>query len=396
MATRAKQQPIESEYIDITDTPALTTAPLIQEDYDDVTALNKVLAELGADEEGGGFVVVHREVTDNSGKRNDEYLDRYPANDFSMEALKARWGAGKYKILVYHTSNGQTGLATRKVITIAKSPANETGMTATAPAAVDLAPILQTMQQGFTAMVEAMRQQQPQQQSRADMLQEMVMYKELFAHPQPAQQPTNTLDILKLGIEMAQSGMGGQSDNAWVNKVIDQLAPILMPPIAAAISGATTPHAQHQHAPQVPQAAPQLAPPPPAAAKPAVHLNPQQLQEDDPVKIIVVQYLNMLTKAAAKNAPVDEYADSILATVPPSNLAELEAMLRPATWREDLKKYTEAIEVYPAWFTQLRDTVLQFIDDDKAAALGLTEPENMGNVMQHENADTRISTENPH
>ena len=109
----------------------------------------------------------------------------------------------------------------------------------------------------------------------------------------------------------------------------------------------------------------------------------------------------MLKSAAAKNAPVEEYADSILSMVPASNVADIENLLRPADWRVKIAQHTQAAEEYPGWFTALRDTLLQYIDEDKAEAglLGgvstnLTPVPESGSVINHADDNTGQSTDN--
>jgi hypothetical protein len=351
-------------------------------EYDDVTALNNVLAELGADE-SGGFVVVHREVLQPNGKRDDEYLDRFPVSEFSLNNLKAQWGAGKYKINVYH--NGGGGLAARKSITIARDP------TATPPAtaqpaqpAQDLTPLLQTMNQGFEKMIGVLVASQQKAPSRMEMLQEMQIMREMLGGTaQPAAPAYDPVSLLKLGVEMASNGAGGgESNNSWVNKVIDQFSPLLVPAIAGAMQG------QNQPAPRRPAApAATLAAPATPAAAPAAPVTPSE--EAAPMNIIVGQYLKMLKSAAEKRAPVDEYADSILATVPPSMVPDIEAMLKPDDWRDRIRQHTDAADAYPEWFGQLREVLLQFIEEDKqSASTHLTGAPSGDSVANHENADT--------
>jgi hypothetical protein len=324
-----------------------------QFDYDDATALNMVLAELGSEDDGGGFVVVNRETVNRAGSKEDEYISRFPAVQFSLESLKEQWGAGKYRIMVYHTAGG---LATRKVITIAKDPIQQ--VLPREAGGVDLTPILQTMQAGFEKMfaaIMATKQEAAQMHapSRAEMLQEMALMKDMFAAP--AQQAPDVLGILKVGMEMANNA-GGESNNAWVGKVLEQLGPILIPKIADGLKQGEV--AQNVTLPAAPLKIPHQA-------RVGQEVQSSPLKEVDPVKRLVINYLDMLEQAAIKNAPVDQYADSVLATVPEAHLPELKAMLAGEGWREKLKGSTGAIERNPVWFTALRDTILDFMAEDE-------------------------------
>lgn len=353
-------------------------------EYDDVTALNNVLAELGAKDDDG-FVVVHREMTAN-GKRDDEYLDRYPVGEFSLAGLKERWGAGKYKINVYHAGGG--GLAARKVITIARDPTAAVVPAAQMSQASDLTPILQTMQQGFEKLAGVMMQMaQSQAQkpaSRMEMLQEMQVMREIIGGGEkPASPAYDPVTLLKLGVEMANNGAGGDSNNSWVNKMLDTFGPALIPALSGAVQGAALP--ANTHVPHLASPIPARAPTP----KPDT-----SIEEENSVNIIVVNYLNMLKQAAAKKAPVEEYADSILNALPVSMIPEIETMLRPDDWRDKLRAHTNAADSHPEWFTSLRDCLLSFIDEDKAiqngkVSINLTPAIPGDSVLLHENADDK-------
>jgi hypothetical protein len=345
-------------------------------EYDDVTDLANVLAELGADEDGGGFVVVNREEIQPNGKRDDVYIDRFAASEFSLENLKARWGAGRYKISVYKA--GGAGLATRKVITIAKDPNAVPAAQVAQP--TDLSPILAAIQksnEGVVAAIMAMAQSGQKQPSRMDMLQEMQIMRDMFGRDNaPVPSPvTDPLALMKFGAEMAMNGAGGgEGNNAWVDKMLTTFGPMLAnvmdKPTAAA------------------PARPSLPAP---VARPAPIDQPiNQTTEDDPVSLLITNYLNLLSRAAQQNAPVDEYADSILAMIPTSSISEVESLLRPADWRDRLKQRTQAAEIHPVWFTALRDTLLQYIDEDRAelASTHLTPEAKPVSVPGHENADT--------
>ena len=344
-------------------------------EYDDVTVLNNVLAELGEDDAGSGFVTVFRETIDASGKKPDEYLERFSASEFSLDNLKSRWGAGKYKISVYQDGR----ILTRKVITIAKDP-NAIAPTAQVQPAMDLSPILAAIQQSNEKMVAAMmtmaQGMQQKGPSRMEMMQEMAMMKEMFT-PAPGATPQqfNPVEMMKLGMEMAQGGGGGDGNNSWVNKMLETFGPALAP----ALAGAVTPQA---HAPVPRQIAAPVARPDPLIEQPDT--------EEASMSIMMTQYLNFLKSAAIKNAPVEEYADSILNSIPESAVSDLEEILRPDNWRDQLRGKTTVADQYPVWFTALRDVLLQYIDEDRADPIvtaHLTPVAGSDSVVTHENAN---------
>jgi hypothetical protein len=163
---------------------------------------------------------------------------------------------------------------------------------------------------------------------------------------------------------MANNG-GGDSNNAWVGKMIDHFAPFMMNEIK-----------NQQTKPALP------APAPTPTKTPA----PQQpVQEEPPVMMMMKGYLKMLAGAAAKNAPVEEYADSILDMIPDSELPQFEAMLRAPDWQAQLARHTDVVNAYPVWFTGLRETIIAYIDEDRAEVAALTVQSNGASVLGHEN-----------
>jgi hypothetical protein len=356
------------------------------DDYDDVTALNTVLSELGAEGGGGGgFITVFKEFTLN-GSKTEKYMGRHAVADFAsgtlLEHLKNTFGGGRYHIRVYHSSG--RGLAANKMIDIEGDTVAPVISAPQAPA-VDLSPITQAMaqmQSNFEKLLSAMVQSQPKQQSRLEMMEEMRVMRDVFAPPVQAAQPVNNpLELIKLGVEMAGNGNGGDGNNAWVGKIIDTLGAPMMEMIMKNATAAPITASPALPRPQLPQSQP----------IPQPQQQPQQTNEDDSMNLMLTGYLKMLERAAANNADVGEHADNILNVIPPSSLPEFETMLRANDWQVRLSAHSQIINKYPVWFTGLRNTIIAFIDEDRAELNGggnLTDKTGADSVQSHETSDT--------
>lgn len=378
MAAPGKKQDFDSETGQPLGVGLMPIEPEFQ--YDDVTHLNNVLAELGADEEGGGFVVVNREELTQQGRREDVYIDRFPAAEFSMENLKARWGSGKYKISVYHA--GGNGLATRKTITIAKDPTASLPAVITPPVATDLSPILAAIQksnEGVVAAIMALAQSQSKPADRGEFLRELVVMRDLFAPQQVAAPAQNPLEMMKLAIEMAKEG-GDSGTPGWIGKMIDRFGEPMMTLLMS------------QQPAQAPMA--RLPNPAPINASPAATVAPQTPanEEENHMNLMLKGVIKMMQNAAIQNEPAEQYADYLINLVPESEIPQVETMLKSPTWFTELQRYAPQIAHHEAWFTQLRGLVLQFIEEDRANAPDLTSQLAPTTVVSHEDATRQQSS----
>lgn len=332
-------------------------------DYDDVTALNNVLAELGAStDDVKGFITVFKEAM-NGNTKLEKYMGRYSVTDYAqgnlLDTLQNTYGSGKYHIRVYHP--GGRGLAANKWIDIADNPNFQPAVQQqAAPAAVDLTPILQTMQAGFEKMFTAMTQNQPKQKTSLETLQELAMMRDIFSpaqQVQPVQPVTQIMDAMKMGIEMAAMNSGGDGNNAWALKAMDMFG---KPIVDAVMSAQHAPVAQHR-------------PATPALNAPVQSNSVQSVNnetEENPMSLMLKGYIKMLSNAAAQNADVAEYADEVLTVLPASQLPEFETMLRAPDWQAKLSGQAPVVNQYPVWFGNLRNMILEFIDADRAELTG--------------------------
>jgi hypothetical protein len=389
MATRSRRK---SETIDPEDVfPELQPPPQypalsvnIMDDLDDmdtVTALNSILAELGAsDSEGNkGFITVYKETP----TKTEIFIGKFEVSEYAsgslLDHLQKTFGGGRYHIRVYAPGGRGVVIRANKWVDIAAGVEPEKAQTQTVAAQPDLSALMAGMQQ---AMMEGMKQiaatlapREPVK-TTMDMLRELQMMREIFAPAQPPVQPvTQIMDAMKTGMEMAAMNSGGDGNNAWAMKAMEMFGKPIM---EAVMSG------------QIAPARPQMLPAPAQVAQTPVQ-SQHTTTEDEPMNLMIKGYLLILSKAAAEGQAVEEYADSILNLLPASNMDEFEKMLRGADWQEKLASYSPDVVVHPAWYRSLRDTIIQFIDEDSGQ---LTVDKPGDSVIPHENDNPGASAQN--
>jgi hypothetical protein len=137
-----------------------------------------------------------------------------------------------------------------------------------------------------------------------------------------------------------------------------------------------------------PKAAPAASRQVQALAQPVIQ---QPTEEEPPMNLMIRGYLKMMLNAAIQNEPVETWADNVLNLLPESELPVIENLLRADNWLSVITQHVPQASQHEQWFTNLRNTLLQFIDDDRE---GLTMPDVTGNTVKHENADATIKPGN--
>ena len=112
------------------------------------------------------------------------------------------------------------------------------------------------------------------------------------------------------------------------------------------------------------------------------------------MSLMMTGYIRMLGAHAANNEPVDEHADRSLALIPASRLADFEAMLVAPDWLNRLTAISPTVAHHPAWFTTLRNTMLEYIKEDREAGQGLTDTGDTSNVTSHETTNSESASNN--
>lgn len=180
--------------------------PIDQPHTDAETKTDDLVNALKDDKEA--FVNVQRQPF--GGNTRMEFVERIPADKFDygqlLHYLGTTYGGGDYRLMVY--ANGK--LKGNKLQTIAaKVKPDKQGVTAGGEAANILATVLQQIEANNARMMQMMQQMNVPQRSNTEILQEMLLYKQLFASDRPSGglgELTQAIAALKeLGVPMGNT-----------------------------------------------------------------------------------------------------------------------------------------------------------------------------------------------
>lgn len=312
-------------------------------------ALSSALQQLGEDESNNAKLIVHRMVTEN-GKQIEEWLKETTPAEFATEGvggIAREFGGGMYRVRVF--VRGQKGFLTQKVIRIAaqKEPP------ASAPLA-GLSDLANAMREGFNGLAQIIAAQAqantPKPESRADMLKEMMLFKELFAPAQMPQQDGGmgalhmAKELLQLTRDLAPPiNSDGEVDPMTV---IWKALEMFGKPLADSVRGG--------------QAAgvPQLPAPPVASVNPAVQTVAQPEGED--MNFFVKQIVRQLIgKAKAGESPA-AIGNMVIDQAPQKLIDE---MLDDPQWFGKLLAIEPEVETVRTWFHEMRDHIARELTD---------------------------------
>ena len=306
--------------------------------------------------------------------RKESFVGNIEAQNFDPAVVKERFGGGDY---IFKGYNEKNQIDFRAEISIEGKPKIEVE----GPVTIDhqTQKPQQDMQQLVTMMAESNRTMIAElarlitkpEKSTADVLNEIKAYKDIFspASAVPVAQPVDQLmSAMKMGAELAGMNGGGDGNQAWLLKAMDTFGKPIMDAIA---SGQL---AQQQPA--------RIA----APASPQARI-PAQPTEDNPMNLMMKGYIGILTRAAKQNEEVEGYANTILDLIPESDFTQFEVMIRADDWQQRMAMYAPSVNDYPGWFLNLRNTIIEFIDGDRADEQDrtqLTEVKPGDRVQSHE------------
>lgn len=349
---------------------------------DEFSQLGRVLGELDASATGANIKIWRLDARDPKLK---VFVDEIAPQDFSLKHLSDNYGGGRYRIMVYVPRRDPDGtlsnlmkLAANKILAIDGPPKVRREETPGVPAVaqdstaatVALArELANAMQAGFSQLAN-MIQQGNRQPGMNELLQNLVVFKQLFASDaRPGSDPMtmmkSTLDMVKQIEEMRALSSGGENDGVGsvggvvIGKLMERFLSMhdKLPPDNA---GAPLPIV-----PALDVAAPSA--PPVAPVAPPVH---ELTAEDETMgmqELMIRAACSDVLKHAARNTPVDEYAPVVYDEAPDALLEFLER----EDWYQLLCAAAERAKLYPVWLKALRDAVLKLArEDDGGADLG--------------------------
>lgn len=331
------------------------------EALDDVSHLNRILAELGSGEEGGAFVQVYRA---DGASRAQEFLDRYDAAEFAdgslLDHVREEWGAGRYQFSVYAPGGG---LRARKVIKIA---ARKGEVTKAVGQSSDMEKLIAQMQMQNQAMMQGMSEiakmvaagaQKPENEDA--ILKRLLTMKELFGGNE-SRGGDNTAATLLQGVQLARDlgdmAEGGGGNGQWLDRVLEKFA---MPALTMVANNAaqTAGAKPAQTVAGVPRETKALE----HAATEQVVPRETEPKEDDNM-VMLKMGLMMLKSSAAKGEDVQDAADRVMMML---SLEDIEQLIGLPNWFEVLCNYEPGCAAYKTWFDLLHETLVELVRLEK-------------------------------
>lgn len=364
MAARTKPEilPIDDDEI-----PLRQAAQYVEPDAPEDVALSNVLADLGGESDAKVNVYLVE-----PGKGNS-FVGTFDPVSFSIEAIQQTYGAGEYKIHVRRDGR----LVANRTIRIAQPKTAQIPAMSPLTGKDDINKLAETMNAGFQSManmlaqaVQSVAANQPKSKTTQEMLQEMMLMKQLLEPPQPAQN-ANQIDLFMKGIEFAQGITPREGDpgaGEIILEAIKNFGGVLsqaktMPSAPAPVRQVPLPPApaQPSHAAQ-----PAQAPQPARAPQPAQFAQPST---DENMNLAKRMYLNLLLKNAEVDNDPMTYA--ALAIDVQGETAVREFVNRPQ-WFDLLCSELPEAANYRPWFEEMRENILTLLSQT-APAEDLTE-----------------------
>lgn len=331
--------------------------PLEMEETEDM-ALSNLLATLGGDVESS--VYIYREGP--GGHRDVTYLTECPPDEFSMARLQDEFNGGNFRIHV--RSEGR--IMANKPIRVAPRPTAQNNQSLLAPVQSQINDLAGIVKQ-LAVLVADSRQpqaiQQPQAQSRKEMLEEFLMMKDLMGGgPPPRQvdpfdQMTKVLELSKTVSSMSGGG-GGDAPDAL--SVIMKGMEVFGKPLAEAAAAQRLAMAGAMQNPIDPR---QISLPLDQQPIPAQPAQTEATTESNDMMQLQFYLSYLVGKAKGNSDPV------IYAGLMVDNMTDeqINALLLPADWFEKLCGINKEASAFREWFSEMRQVALEMLTDDEAA-----------------------------
>lgn len=333
---------------------------LEEEEYEETMSdIDRVQAEVGGAAENS-FVNAFRLVD-----KQEVYLARYPAKEFTLDRLRMEYGGGLFRIRGFcprpPPHNGVRRFMSRD-IRIEEPKVAPQADNAILSALAGLQSNFEKTLIGFAQVMQ--QQQRPVENSRKEMLEEMLMYKKLFGNDSAPIAPVqkDPLDELSKMLDMQQklqalSG-GGGGESSMMPMMLELVKPLIGPVV-------------DQMKQQQQKSAPVTAPHPQLAQA----VNPQSIEAPVPEDEMnqLKTFGKMILSAAKNNADTYTYANLILDNVPDEAIDQL---LDDPQWFEKLSASIPEAAQHKPWFEKLHADIKEI----------LTEPEEPG--TSEENTST--------
>lgn len=390
MVTRTKPEILPPEQ-DETASPHFPTPPQLVEDEPD-RALENVLADLGGENDAKVNVYLLE-----PGK-GSAFVGSFEPSNFSIEEIQRTYGPGEYKIHVRRDGR----LVANRTIRVAapKNPIVSAGVSGVDKN--EIAKLVEGMNNGFSTLanmiaqtVQAVAANQPKAKTTQEILQEMMLMKEIVT-PAATGGGENSIELFLKGIEFAK-GITPRESEPGANEIIleaiknfggmfAQMKPVPRPAAPSGMIAPAVPAAGAAPvAPTVPAApAAPAAPAVPGANAAPVAPTPQPLTDEN-MNLVKTIYLNtLLSNAKADNDPMT-YANMALDLLGENQVL---ALVNRPDWFELLCSEIPEAANYREWFDEMRSNIFVLTGGDSGAMnTGETKPEPAPDAIQPQTSE---------
>lgn len=325
-------------------------------------ALQDVLNQLD-ESEGTARVIVYRSSKDRGS--NDSYCGEFTPGNFSLEEIRRKFGGGEYRVRVL----GNRGrIKANKRINI-EAIQNENINVAPVVAVQNTDKLAEIMANGFAQlglMFQNQQNHQPPAPNRREMLDELLVFKQLFSgneNQQPAQ--TDPLTTFLKGVEFAKAVTPrepGATDSDVMMGLLDKFGPVIA---NAVLSGNNQQSNDNQNVPAIP--AIPLSPAKSIQNEQRINTvdsvvtnNPTNNGDDMNVMqtAMLKQSLNFLCMKASSNSDPVLYADLVIDNIPEDQLT---VFIGRNDWLSHLAVFEPKVKDYQEWFNQLKQAVTEVL-----------------------------------
>lgn len=289
------------------------------------------------------------------------YCDTLSSSELTLDELRRRFGAGKYRVRGMRSTGGYLA---HRTITIATDAPKEIAAPALSSESSLIEKFLADQNEraekrrelllialpaAITALPAIIQAFGPRRDSNPVEL--LAGLKSLMPDPKPAPDMTET--FLKI-MEFARNSMGDKSDDSWLGLAKDA-ANNLIPLLTGKLSG---------------EPAPAVAP-----ARIASPAQVTQTIEPEPQNVSMLKLvpwaretLAYLVKKAAASADSSLYADFVLDNVPPGvDVTTFAQYLNHPDWWMYLQQFQPSVAPYQGWFAQFRDDLIASYEEQYGA-----------------------------
>ena len=288
------------------------------------------------------------------------------------------WGGGVFRV---HVREGGK-LVANKEVKVAPRPGRQS-------ASDDAIAPIQAQISALTGAVQKLVELQAQPARREDnedaLLDRMIKYKQIFGGGAPTQQsdPFETVTkMLQLASQVNKMTGNAPPEPPDGLSLLASTAKEVLPLFAQA--AAQRQHVASMRAPVADRAPPAVAENPlPAPVASAPQPQPQQDEAN-----MLKMYIGILLKDAQQDLDPTGWAHMIVNHVAPH---DIEALLRPDTWFDQLSTFEPKVAPFREWFTELREMVFELLSGE--GGTGTTGENSSGGTNHASGGGTSSNTE---